>query len=155
MSGGPHHDPLKEELEELRSFVTRPGSVPDFDAMMARARAEAAVAPVLEVVDGGAGTSGEESRRLLLTRVGGWASLVTAAAAAGLLLVNPGGGDPDAEFEALVVAYATDAAAGAWTSPTSRLLELPGVDLGGVPSFSGATPNVSSGGADDADGRDS
>ncbi|MEM7416253.1 MAG: hypothetical protein AAF389_12190 [Gemmatimonadota bacterium] len=113
---------------------------PDFDAMMAKARTAAADVPQLTVVVGGEegaapAVRGDVRRRL--TQAGGWVSLATAAAAAGLLLVQSGGAGADAEFEALVAAYSASASAGAWTSPTASLLDVPGLDLGSVPTFDG------------------
>lgn len=113
---------------------------PDFEEMMAKARAAAADVPQLTVVTGGEGGSPQAAQpdvRRRLARVGGWASLATAAAAAGLLMVQSGSDQADAEFEALVAAYTSSATAGAWTSPTAALLDVPGLDLGSVPTFNG------------------
>ena len=121
-------DVLKERFEELRGEAAQPGRVPDFDAMLARARAEAASQPELTVVAGGAtsGVAGRPSRRL--ARAGAWATVAVAATLAGLLLTDrrPTG---DAEFERLVTAWSSGVTAGSWASPTSALLDVPGMDL--------------------------
>ena len=72
-----------------------------------------------------------------IVRAGAWASAALAAVLAGVLLTNAGP-DPDAEFERLVAAYASDASGGAWRSPTSGLLEFPGIELiRSIPSVGG------------------
>jgi hypothetical protein len=101
---------------------------PDFQAMMEQLRLGAGEADRLRV-------SGQEvvdqavrpSRRRRLLWASGWASTALAAAVAGLLLM--GLESEDAEFERLVSSYSSDAAAGAWRSPTSRLLAVPGIEL--------------------------
>ena len=85
-------------------------------------------------------------------------SLAAAAAAAGLLLVEPSAATADAEFERLVLAFATDGAAGAWRSPTSSLLNTPGLDLGSVPSVGEFMPTgdaIRSSDPNGPEGRDS
>lgn len=154
MTKRPDDDLIKERFDQLRQDVERGGGVPDFRAMMDRARQEAADAPSLQVIgpDAPAAPSGPghdalrparhanhrgaTRRRALL--LGGWASVAMAAAVAALLLT--GGEDSgDEEFDALVAAFATDATTGAWRSPTSRLLDVPGVELlGSVPSIGGS-----------------
>jgi hypothetical protein len=127
---------LADEFRLLRSRVEAGGHVPDFDAMLASARADAAGS-----VDGYTSVTpigrASAQRRRRAARVGGWASLATAAAAAGLLLVAGPGDSADAEFERLVASYSADRASGRWTSPTASLLDTPGVDLGAVPSIGG------------------
>lgn len=137
---------LRDDFASLRSELKTPGRVPDFDTVIARAKEVAASRPTLEVVAGGApggapresvhGAEEDQTRRRAV-KIGGWMSLATAAAAAAILLV--GGpvtdSDADADFERLVASYSTDAAAGAWRSPTATLLRTPGVDLGSVPSI--------------------
>ena len=87
-------------------------------------------------------------------------TLATAAAAAGLVFMVDQGStsDADAEFERLVANYAATSASGTFTSPTSRLLEIPGVDLGAVPSVGdalrGFDPTTARPGGD-IEGRDS
>lgn len=141
---------LRDEFRRLRTEVEA-DRVPDFNAMMARAKEEVAARPALEVVAGGGGDSSstgigvrdDERTRRRIVRIGGWVSLATAAAAAGILLIGtPGTSEADAEFERLIVAYSTDAAAGAWRSPTANLLRTPGVDLGAVPSVGSALPTT-------------
>ncbi len=137
---------LRDDFQSLRSEVKASGRVPDFDAMIARAKEESASRPALEVVAGGAAGgpsresaagTGEERTRRRAVKIGGWMSLATAAAAAAVLLVSGPvtDSDADAEFERLVASYSTDASAGAWRSPTATLLRTPGVDLGSVPSI--------------------
>ena len=120
-------DLMRERFRHLRAQEA--GRAPDFRAMMDRAQAEAEGSPGLLVSDGGEG--GERTIRPLRRRralwVGGWASTALAAAVAGLLLVSRG--SEDAEFERLVASYSRDAAAGAWHSPTSGLLAVPGIEL--------------------------
>jgi hypothetical protein len=116
-------DGLRDRFQELRAEATRAGDTPEFGALMARAQAEATARPNLGVVDGGAPWS-----RRRIVRVGGWASAALAATVAGLLMTNLGPSD-DEEFARLVAAYSADASAGAWKSPTSSLLEVPGIEL--------------------------
>ena len=121
-------DVLRERFQELRGEAAQPGRVPDFDAMLERARAEAASRPELTVEQGGAagGTSLPSVRRF--ARAGAWASLAVAATVAALLLTDRRP-DGDAEFERLVAAWSSETAAGAWQSPTSGLLDVPGMEL--------------------------
>lgn len=121
MSEQPVDDGLRDRFQELRADTARSGA-PQFGALVARARADAAARPALEVVRGSAWTG----RRVV--RVGGWASAALAATVAGLLLTN-GGPSDDEEFARLVASYSADASAGAWQSPTSGLLEVPGIEL--------------------------
>ena len=118
---------LRGAFEALRAETGAPEGVPDFARRVASARAESA--PELRVVEGGA------TRRVAAPwrRTGLWATLATAAAAAAILLVQLGRDSGDADFERLVSAYASDAALGAWRSPTDGLLRTPGVALGAVP----------------------
>lgn len=150
---------LEAAFEALRQDTT--ARAPDVHRMLDVARSDAEGAPRLAVVDGGAahdgpGTDGMRhgsASRQRLVRFGGWVSLAAAAGAAGLLFVESGVDPEDAEFEALVAAYSTDAASGAWRSPTAALLDVPGLDLGAVPSVGGVLPAGSDGRA--AAGRDS
>jgi hypothetical protein len=152
-------DRIRDDFLELRAHVERPEAIPDFETMMARAHAEVGARPALAVVDGGAsGSRSERDARRQLTRIGGWMSLAAAAAAAGLLLVEPPSADADAEFQSLVIAFAADGAAGAWRSPTSSLLSLPGLDLGSVPSVGELMPRgdaIRSADGTGTEGRDS
>lgn len=155
MTKRPSDDLIRERFNQLRQDVERSGGVPDFRAMMERARQEAADAPSLHVIEPDARATpsapgddasraparhahhrGAARRRALL--LGGWASVAMAAAVAALLLT--GGEDAgDEEFDALVATFATDATTGAWRSPTSGLLDVPGVELlGSVPSIGGS-----------------
>lgn len=144
-------DNEERRLAEAYSAVRRDteARTPDFEAMLARAKSDAAGLPKLGVIEGGGDGVAEatQDRRHTISRFGGWVSLAVAAAASGLLLVDrasvDGTSDPaDAEFEALVAAYS---AQGSWTSPTAALLNIPGVDLGSVPTFGdvleGANPS--------------
>jgi hypothetical protein len=115
-------DDLRERFQELRADTAGSGGVPEFGVVMARAQEVAAARPVLEVVDG----SSWSRRRGL--RIGGWASAALAATVAGVLLTNRGPSE-DEEFARLVAAYSADVSAGVWLSPTSGLLEVPGIDL--------------------------
>jgi len=136
-------DRIRDDFHELRAHVGRPGAPPNFDVMMARARIESEreSRPELDVAGGGArGSDSERASRRRLTRIGGWMSLAAAAAAAGLLLFEPSSVEADAEFQSLVVAFAADGATGAWRSPTSSLLDIPGIDLGTVPSVGDFIP---------------
>jgi hypothetical protein len=146
---------LREEFELLREDVRGSGRVPDFDAMLLRARDEIGSRPALQVAAGG----GDNTRvRRRAVRVGGWVTLATAAAAAGILLIgSPAPAvDADAEFERLVAAYTADASSGAWRSPTATLLRSPGLDLGSVPSIGGSIIDVNpNDGPGEAEGRDS
>lgn len=142
-------DGIRAEFEALRADVERPGGVPDFGAMMTRARAEA------EQVDAVVVHTFPHRRAVT---IGGWMSLAAAAAAVGLLLADVGGTNPDDEFERLVASYTSTTSASTWRSPTSGLLELPGLDLGGVPAIGwgldGADSNDPPSGSS-LDGRDS
>ena len=120
---------LREAFATLREDVEAPGGVPDFTSMLETARLEAARKPDLQVVPGGADRARVTGRRTL----GLWATLATAAAAAAILIVGDQADTADSDFEALVSAYAADAALGAWRSPTDGLLRTPGVGLGAVP----------------------
>ncbi len=130
-------DRLKEEFKEefgrLRSETEGSARVPDFRAMLEKARADAVASPELQVVQGGQSDAGVRRRRVV--RIGGWASAAVAAAIGGVLLMN-GPTDADREFDRLVTAYSADVSSGAWRSPTSGLLNVPGMDLTrSVPSF--------------------
>jgi hypothetical protein len=130
-------DGLRERFQELRGESARQGGLPDFDAMIARARAEATGRPTLGLLGGAAwrrGGPATDYRRL--ARAGAWASFAVAATVAGLLLTDRR--PREAEFERLVAAYATDASAGAWRSPTASLLAVPGMELTrSMPSIGG------------------
>lgn len=165
-------DLIRQDFERLRSETEASGRVPEFGVVMARAKADAAasldlpvvvpdlpvVVPDLRVVAGDPTPSAPQpsSRRVL--RIGGWASAALAAGVAAILLV-PGGSDADDEFDRLVSAYASDAAAGAWTSPTATLLDVPGMHLTrSVPSLGGAVRGLDPAGrpsGPDREGRDS
>ncbi len=115
-------DGLRDRFQELRAETARADGTPEFSALLARAEADATARPTFEVVAGGAW-----SRRRVV-RMGGWASAALAATVAGLLITNRGPSE-DEEFARLVAAYSADASAGAWQSPTSSLLEVPGIEL--------------------------
>jgi hypothetical protein len=122
----PDDDGLRERFQELRDEAAQPVRVPDFGAMLDQARADGAARPSFEVVDGGASVLGAGTHRRFL-RAGAWASAALAATLAGLLLTDRRPSDDD--FAELVAAYATDASGGAWRSPTSGLLAVPGMEL--------------------------
>ena len=128
-------DRIRAGFEALRAEASRPGAVPDFAEMISRARhASEPVEPVVRAIP---------SRRAV--QIGGWMSLAAAAAVVGLLLVGPRATDADAEFERLVSDYSELMAGGAWRSPTAPLLDVPGLDLGAVPSFAGYASTPSEG----------
>lgn len=118
----PTHE-LSGEFEALRAQLGRPGAVPDFDVMMGRVAAESARMPM-----------GSARKHPALGR---WVPLAAAAALAGILLARPGSDDAEAEFQRLVSDYSELMAGGAMRSPTASLLDVPGLDLGTVPSFAG------------------
>ena len=124
-------DRLREDFLRLRSETEDSARVPDFRAMLEKTTAAAVAPPELKVMRGG--QSDSEAPRRRVVRIGGWASAAVAAAIAGVLLM----GDPsDREFDRLVTAYSADVSSGAWRSPTSGLLNVPGMDLTrSVPSF--------------------
>lgn len=119
---------LRAAYDALRRSVTEEGRVPDFEGMMAGAR---------ERTERDSRDPTLAPRRRTALR---WAPLAAAAAVAGLLLLGRPGPDPDAEFERRVADYRSLGAAGAWRSPTAALLDIPGVDLGAVPSFGRSLP---------------
>ena len=113
-------DRLRETFQALRSETEEARRVPEFSGMLDEARRRAEARPVLQVVAGG-----QRGRRLM--RAGAWASAVLAASVVGLILIDrPPSGDED--FERLVAAYVTGPRA-TWGSPTSGLLEVPGIDF--------------------------
>lgn len=124
MTQGEKDQDLQRDFEALRGRVEGSGRVPDFETMMARARAEAA---------------GLGSRRLPWLW---WAPLAAAAAAAGLLLIGGPGTSADAQFERLVANYSSTIAPTARQSPTASLMNIPGIDLGAVPSFGAYSSGV-------------
>jgi ferric-dicitrate binding protein FerR (iron transport regulator) len=88
---------------------------PSFAEMMARARAEAAIA------------SDPTALPTLRTRWRReWAGGLAAAAAVAALIVIPRMSSGDDAFEQAVRAFQSDPALGAWQSPTDGLLNLPG-----------------------------
>lgn len=124
----PDDDGLRERFQELRNEAEQPARLPDFGAMLAQARAGGAPRPSFEVVDGAGAArprGGGTHRRFL--RAGAWASAALAATVAGLLLTDRRPSDDD--FAQLVAAYTTDVSGGAWQSPTSGLLAVPGMEL--------------------------
>jgi len=130
-------DRLRERFQRLRAETEEPGRVPDFQAMLARARKDAADRPALQVTDGDRRRDHRRTARRRLVRVGAWASAALAATVAGILLTRGRtGGEED--FERLVAAYQSDAASGAWKSPTSGLLDVPGIEvIRSLPSIGG------------------
>lgn len=129
-------DELRDRFHELRAATEQPGRVPEFRAVYDLADTRARARPALEVIDGSA-----YSRRQMV-RMGAWASAALAAAVAGLILVERGPSE-DEEFASLVAAYSSETLAGAWRSPTSGLLEVPGMELvRSVPSIGGRIPGL-------------
>jgi len=102
--------------------------VPEFEALMTRAREEAARTGL--ELHPGMGRSRRLSRRLA------WRGSLLAAAAAAVILLAQMPGTSDSEFERVVRAFSADPASGAWKSPTDALLDLPGNKiLSTVPSI--------------------
>ena len=145
-------DGLREEFQRLRSETEGSARVPEFRAMLEKAKVDAvarpeptvappelaAAAPKLQLVQGGQSESDVAARRRRVVRIGGWASAAVAAAMAGVLLMG-GPSDADREFERLVAAYTADVSSGAWQSPTSGLMNVPGMNLTrSVPSLGAA-----------------
>ncbi len=144
-------DRLSEQFQRLRSETEGSARVPDFRAMLEQAKADAvarpeiaAARPELQVIQGGQSDAEVEARESRVTRrrrvvrIGGWASAAIAAAMAGILLMG-GPSDADREFERLVAAYTADVSSGAWQSPTSGLMNVPGMNLTrSVPSLGSA-----------------
>lgn len=153
----PDERELRDDFAALRGHVEASGAVPDFERMLARARAEASdtADPGLVVEQGGRSvppaTVGSSGRPVWAGRAA-WASLAAAAAVAAILVVGSGTDSAEAEFERLVSSYTTDAGLGAWSSPTAGLLRTPGIDLGAVPSVG---PVLRRGVDPDRGGRDS
>lgn len=113
-------DDLRGAFQTLRAEERQARRAPEFGSMLAEAKRQGAPRPRLEVVRGG-------SRRTFV-RFGGWATAAVAAGVAALLLINrPPTGDDD--FARLVAAYTTETETGSWSSPTSGLLDVPGMDL--------------------------
>jgi hypothetical protein len=113
-------DELREAFQALRAEEHQARRAPEFGSMLVEAKRRAAARPQLQVVRGG-------SRRRLF-RLGAWASAAVAAGVAAVLLIDrsPSGDD---DFARLVASYSTETAAGTWSSPTSSLLDAPGMDL--------------------------
>jgi hypothetical protein len=148
MTERPEDHPLRERFLDARA-ETRASGVPDFGTMLERARAEAPGAPQLGVADGsvvggvaggpGGGARRRPASRRRLVLAGAWTSAALAATVAGLLLTGRATGGEDEDFERLVAAYTSDLAPGAWRSPTSGLLQVPGMELlRTVPSIGGS-----------------
>lgn len=127
----PHARELKADFETLRAELRSAHRVPDFHAMMERAR-QAAHEVDEPVVSMEAARSSQQAR-LDLMRLGRWIPVAAAAAVAGLFLFGGGESGGDDQFERLVADYSASAAS--WRSPTASLMDIPGVDLGAVPSF--------------------
>jgi hypothetical protein len=127
---------LRGRFDELRAETASPS----FAAVLERAAADAREQPALGVVLGaGTGTRGR------ILKVGAWGSAAIAATVAGLLLFDGSAtstANADEEFADLIASYSADMSSGAWRSPTSALLEVPGIELiRSVPSI-GLTPDV-------------
>jgi hypothetical protein len=114
---------LREAFRHLRFNLEGAGRLPSFDRLIERARLETMNAP----------TPGrtERSRRIgraLFPWLSGVARAGLAAAAVTGILLTSGARDPEQEFRRLVSAY-TAASSSLWRSPTSRLLDVPGLEL--------------------------
>jgi hypothetical protein len=135
MSESRVEEDLRRRFQELRAG-TGAGRRPEFGAVMARAGAAADARPALEVVRGGR----VGSRRWVLV-----GASALAATVAGLLLVDRGPSS-DEDFARLVAAYSSESAAGAWRSPTSGLLAVPGMELTrAVPTIGVSVPGLEAG----------
>lgn len=141
MTQGENDQDLQRDFEALRGRVEGSGRAPDFATMMARARAEAAglAEDASRAPESGRSDAGHGSRRSPWVR---WAPLAAAAAAAGLLLIGGPGPSADAQFERLVANYSSTIAPTARQSPTASLMNIPGIDLGAVPSFGAYSSGV-------------
>lgn len=117
---------LREAFQDLRADARTGGRAPAFGPMLAEAKRRVAERPELDVVAGGGGSVRRRPRWLV--RVGAGASVAIAAAVAALILVDQGPSG-DADFEQLVAAYSSQVGGGALSSPTSGLLDVPGMDL--------------------------
>jgi hypothetical protein len=121
---------LRARFGELRARTRGP----EFAAVLGRASADARAQPALTV------SSGRPSRRRMLA-AGVWASAAIAATVAGILLFDFSslmGPSADEQFAELVASYSADVATGAWRSPTSGLLNVPGMELvRGMPTIGG------------------
>lgn len=136
MSEQPVDDGLRGRFQDLRAATEQPGRVPEFRAVYDLADTKARARPAFGVIDGA-----PRSHRDIM-RMGAWASAALAAAVAGLILVERGPSE-DEEFARLVAAYASETAAGAWRSPTSGLLDVPGMELvRSVPSIGAQVPGL-------------
>jgi hypothetical protein len=128
--GGQSDADLRARFGELRARTRGP----EFAAVLGRASEEARAQPALTV------SSGRPSRRRVIA-AGAWASAAIAATVAGILLFDFSslmGPSADEEFAELVAAYSANVAGGAWSSPTSGLLNVPGMELvRGMPSIGG------------------
>jgi hypothetical protein len=146
-------DPIRERFAELRAETRASGRVPDVDAVLARARAEAAASPELRVLDDGTPRAAPTRSRRRFVLAGAWTSAALAAAVAGLILTGRGGSDDeDLEFERLVATYAMELGPAVRRSPTSSLMQVPGMELlrsvpslGGPALGAGAPPSTSGG----------
>jgi ferric-dicitrate binding protein FerR (iron transport regulator) len=126
-------DRIRERFQRLRSETEQ--SVPSFQAMLDRAREQAGT---LELRPAAA----PRPRRRRLLWASGLSGAAIAAALAAVLLTRERP-DADAEFDRLVASFASDAATGAWRSPTDALLNVPGSDLTrSLPSIGGTLPGV-------------
>ena len=102
--------------------------LPEFGALMARAREEAARS--------GMETSPLRGVTRRFPRRLAWGGSLLAAAAAAAFLLARIPGTSDSEFVQVVQGYTSNPAAGAWISPTQSLLDLPGTRiLSTVPSL--------------------
>lgn len=113
---------LRDAFASLRAHLRASEVAPPFDAMMARARADAESILGLPV---------HRRWRPLPSRravwIGGVLGTAMAAAVAGILLAPRDSADQ--AFVRLVEAYSTNPAEGAWRSPTRGLLTVSGLDL--------------------------
>ena len=143
-------DDLRSAYRSLEE-ETRSNRVPDFQAMMAKAREEAG-APDLGVVQGGAARRPRGRRAVWAA---GWATTALAAALAGVIFTAGGPSEGDAEFELLVASYSANPAGGAWSSPTSELMDVPGMELvRTMPSLGGMIRGVELGERPDPPGSE-
>lgn len=131
-------DLIREQMQRLRAGIR--GSAPGFQAMMERARAQAGREPDLRVIPAAGELDATARRRRRMARTWGLATAAVAAAVAAIVLFDHGA-DREREFERLVTAFGSGSVV--WQSPTSGLLDVPGMDLiRSVPDVGGSLRDI-------------
>jgi hypothetical protein len=149
---GRGEEALRDDFRALRAEVQESGTVPDFDSMMVRVREEARASTASADRDGAAPQHPRRTRAGW-GRLGWWIPVAAAAAVVGMLLLDAPDSDAEADFERLVADYSTEVEA--WRPPTAPLLDIPGVDLGSVPSIGSPLGGGERPKAEAPEGRDS